>query len=96
MDTGLDKNNCLLSRLLIERRVTMKRFTSLKVAPATTFALLFLPSQVIAPAYLDPGTGSLIIQVLIGAIFGGLVVAKIFWNRIKIFFRGLLSRNPKG
>ena len=44
------------------------------------------------PAYIDPGTGSLIIQVLIGALVGGLVAAKIFWTRIKGFFKGLFSR----
>jgi len=47
------------------------------------------------PAYIDPGTGSLIIQVLIGALVGGLVVAKIFWSRIKIFFKGLFSSGSK-
>jgi len=45
------------------------------------------------PAYLDPGTGSLIIQVLIGTLVGGLVIIKIFWTRIKIFFKGLFSTN---
>jgi hypothetical protein len=47
------------------------------------------------PAYIDPGTGSLIIQVLIGVLVGGLVAAKIFWGRIKTFFRGLFSRGSK-
>jgi hypothetical protein len=47
------------------------------------------------PAYIDPGTGSLLIQVLIGVIVGGLVVAKIFWNRVKTFFKGLFSRSSK-
>jgi len=49
----------------------------------------------IPPAYLDPGTGSLIIQVLIGALVGGLVVAKIFWARTKIFFTNLFSSGSK-
>jgi hypothetical protein len=47
------------------------------------------------PAYIDPGTGSLIIQVLIGVLVGGLVAAKIFWGRIKTFFKGLFSRSSK-
>ena len=43
------------------------------------------------PAYIDPGTGSLIIQVLIGALAGALVATKIFWSRIKAFFKDLFS-----
>lgn len=47
------------------------------------------------PAYIDPGTGSLIIQVLIGALAGGLVAAKIFWTRIKKFFKNIFSSGSK-
>jgi hypothetical protein len=47
------------------------------------------------PAYIDPGTGSLIIQVLIGALVGGLVAVKVFWSRIKTFFKGLFSTGSK-
>ena len=47
------------------------------------------------PAYIDPGTGSLIIQVLIGALVGGLVAAKIFWIKIKTFFKGLFLTGSK-
>lgn len=47
------------------------------------------------PAYIDPGTGSLMIQVLIAVLIGGLVSAKIFWGRIKTFFKGLFSRRSK-
>jgi len=47
------------------------------------------------PAYLDAGTASLIVQVLIGALVGGMVVSKIFWTRIKIFFKGLFSIGSK-
>jgi hypothetical protein len=38
-------------------------------------------------AYLDPGTGSYLIQVLIGVILGGLYALKIFWTKIKLFFK---------
>ena len=43
------------------------------------------------PAYIDPGTGSLIIQVLIGVVAGATVAAKIYWSRIKHFFMKLFS-----
>lgn len=39
-----------------------------------------------ASAYLDPGTGSYIFQVLIATFIGGLFAIKIFWQKIKNFF----------
>jgi len=39
-----------------------------------------------AHAYLDPGTGSIILQGLIAAIAAGLVVIKTYWYKIKKFF----------
>ena len=52
-------------------------------------------SGLLPPAYLDPGTGSLIIQVLIGVAVGGLLIGKLFWFRIKFFFKGLFSTGSK-
>ena len=37
-------------------------------------------------AYLDPGTGSLIVQGVIGAIAGGLVVGRMYWHKFKSIF----------
>ena len=42
-----------------------------------------------AYAYLDPGTGSLVIQMLVGALAGVGITLKVFWHRIK----EKLSRN---
>lgn len=39
-----------------------------------------------AYAYLDPGTGSIILQVLLGGIAGVLVVGRLYWQRVKEFF----------
>lgn len=36
--------------------------------------------------YIDPGTGSLIIQVIIGTVVAAGVFIKTFWKRIKTFF----------
>ena len=36
--------------------------------------------------YLDPGTGSYILQLLIGALFGAMFALKIFWKKIRNFF----------
>ncbi len=46
-------------------------------------------------AYLDPGTGSYLFQILIAALVGGLFAVKIFWSRIKLFFQGLFGKKRK-
>ncbi|MCH7937176.1 MAG: hypothetical protein IH994_08820 [Proteobacteria bacterium] len=38
-----------------------------------------------AHAYLDPGTSGMIINLIIGAIAGGLVTLKIYWAKVKAF-----------
>ena len=37
-------------------------------------------------AYLDPGTGSMLLQGLIAGIAGGLVTIRLYWDRLKAFF----------
>ena len=38
-------------------------------------------------AYLDPGSGSYLLQLLIAAVLGGLFALRMYWGRIKSFFR---------
>jgi hypothetical protein len=42
-------------------------------------------------AYLDPGTGSYVFQILIAAFIGGLFTIKMFWQKIKNFFSNYFS-----
>ena len=58
-------------------------------------ALLYLPFHQVLHAYIDPGTGSIVLQAVIGALVGGLVAIGLFWNRIKAFVRNLFSRSKK-
>jgi hypothetical protein len=44
-----------------------------------------------ALAYMDPGTGSILLQGLIASIAGIMVVGRLYWQRIKHFFSGLTS-----
>lgn len=43
--------------------------------------------------YLDPGSGSFILQIIIAALFGSLFVIKAYWRKIINFFRNLFSKN---
>lgn len=51
-----------------------------------SFLVAFLVAGVVAPAaalaYIDPGTGSFIIQGIIAAVLGAGVTLKVFWRRI--------------
>lgn len=52
-------------------------------------ALMFGYSLVVIPvanAYMDPGSGSFVIQMLMGATLGAAVAIKVFWHRIVGFF----------
>lgn len=49
-----------------------------------------------AHAYLDPGTGSYVLQIIIGVALGAAFAVKAFWLRIRTFFQGLVSKKPKG
>jgi len=45
-----------------------------------------------AYAYLDPGTGTYLFQLLVAALLGAAVGIKIFWYKIKLFLKKLFSR----
>lgn len=39
-------------------------------------------------AYLDPGTGSILLQAIIGGVASGLFILRMYWRRIKSLFGG--------
>ncbi len=69
----------------------MKSFRQL-VAIVFLFAFFNLILSQEAYAYLDPGSGSYIIQMIIGAFLTGLFIMKLLWNKIKLFFNNLFSK----
>ena len=65
-----------------------------------TLFLLLITTALIIPyrsayAYLDPGTGSYVIQVIIAALLGALLGARIFWSKILNAVRRLLAPSKK-
>ncbi len=56
------------------------------------FLSLILLVWLIAPgqalAYLDPGTGSALIQMLVAAVMGGLFVLRMYWRKLVTLFKG--------
>ena len=50
-------------------------------------ALLVLMAPRDAAAYIDPGAGSMILQILLGGIAGALVLGKRYYRRLLAVFR---------
>ena len=53
---------------------------------SNTLLLLGMALPVSAVAYLDPGTGSMLLQVILGGIAAVAVAVKLFWYRILAMF----------
>ena len=69
----------------------MNNWGNLIVSLAVLVVLfLFFPKR--AYAYLDPGTGSYVIQILVAALVGSAVAVRVFWRNIRMFFQRLFSR----
>lgn len=54
------------------------------------FSFLPKPNQ-----YLDPGSGSLIIQIVLGVLLGAGVALRVFWKNIKAFFTGKKAQDAE-
>jgi hypothetical protein len=67
----------------------LKLFKITVLAIAGIFILIF-PQY--AYAYIDPGAGSCIFQIIIATLVVGLFVIKSCFNKIKIFFVNICSR----
>ena len=59
------------------------------VAPVLAFALLFTPN---AWAYLDPGTGSILLQGLIAGVAAATTILSLYWQKAKAMLRTLFGR----
>jgi hypothetical protein len=53
-----------------------------QIPPFAIAALTLCMSTSSANAYLDPGTGSIILQVLLGGIAGLAVALKLYWDKL--------------
>ena len=59
----------------------------------TTILLLLMFTD--AVAYLDPGTGSMLLQVILGGIAAVGVAVKLYWHRLRAAFGMAKKPNPE-
>jgi hypothetical protein len=45
-------------------------------------------------AYVDPGTGSFILQMLLGGVAGAMVVCRLYWEKLKLAIGRTFTRTP--
>ncbi len=53
--------------------------------------LLIVPAH----AYLDPGTGSIILQAILGLFAATVATLSFYWNKVKLFLYKLIKKNNK-
>jgi len=46
-------------------------------------------------AYLDPGTGSIILQAILGFVAASIATLTIYWNKFKNFFTKIFGKKDK-
>jgi hypothetical protein len=74
-----------------EECVIKSKFAAVALIGAAIF--LAFPASVFA--YIDPGTGSYLLQILLAGLFGGLLFLRIFWKKVKAFFTRLFAKKQK-
>lgn len=57
-----------------------------------SYAAIFMASERPAHAYLDPGSGSMLVQMVVAAVAGALLSLRLFWGRLKLGVLSLFTR----
>ncbi len=62
---------------------------------ATLLLALYLVwlSETQVDAYLDPGSGSMLVQLLLGGVAGAAVIVKLGWQRFRGMFGGSSAKD---
>lgn len=69
----------------------MNRFS---VIPIASILLIFTGTTISdAYAYIDPGSGSIILQGIIGALVGVGITIKVYWAKIKMSLENKFSKS---
>ena len=62
----------------------------MKIALISTVVYFF--SMTGSYAYIDPGTGSIILQAILAFIASVFAVASFYWNKIKLFIKSKFKK----
>tara|TARA_B100001250_G_C19290157_1_gene567186 strand:- start:127 stop:345 length:219 start_codon:yes stop_codon:yes gene_type:complete len=57
--------------------------------------ILYLTFITPANAYLDPGSGSIILQAILGFIAASIATLSFYWNKVKLFLKKIFKKDNK-
>jgi len=80
-----------LSRKACRRLTGAGRLAAALVVLAACFVAVAKPAY----AYIDPGTGSLVIQAVLAAVLTVGATVKVFWHQIKEKYRKLFGKDEQ-
>jgi hypothetical protein len=66
-----------------------------RLVPIAIPLSLVLAAETRVDAYLDPGSGSMLVQLLLGGVAGAAVIMKLGWDRFKDVFRSSKTKQTK-
>ena len=46
-------------------------------------------------AYLDPGSGSFILQLILASLMGALFMLGMYWKKVKVYFKNLFKKKDE-
>ena len=61
--------------------------------PIGLVLLLVFAAETRVDAYLDPGSGSMLVQLLLGGVAGAAVIVKLGWQRFRSMFGGSSAKD---
>lgn len=64
----------------------------MRVSVGFSIALFSFGFPESAQAYVDPGSGSILLQLILGGVAGAAVVMKLYWQRFKDATSGLFRK----
>ncbi len=70
----------------------VKRFTSFLLSVSLLIPFWMIATTNDVHAYIDFGSGSLILQALLASFFGALFTLKVYWRRLTGHLSALISR----
>jgi len=75
----------------MEKKLIFRKIANIAILLVLLFTVLDCRY---AYGYIDPGSGSMIIQIIIGFFLGALFVFKSFFKKIKDFIISIFKRKP--
>lgn len=80
------------------RHHVTRKASKTRLAEPLVLSTVFLAATATVPAwaYLDPGTGSMMLQLMLGGIAGAMVVGRLYLKRASDFIRHIGRRRRAG